>query len=321
MSDNLERNLGLAIVRATEAAALAAGRWMGLGDRASADHVAGEAMHAVLNRVDMDGLIVIGEDRRHEGVDLLIDNALLGNRNGPPMDVIVDAIEGVRLLAEGFHDAISVVALTPRGAMRSLRPAVYMKKLVISATPEGRIGPEVLNAPEPWTLGVVARALKKPVRDLTVFVLNRPRHQELIEHIRMAGARVLLREEADLLGAVLASTPNSGVDLMMGIGGTAEGVMGACAVKALGGTMYCQLAPQSQEEHDAVLAAGYDLKKIMSKDDLVSSNDIFFAATGITDSILLQGVRYHGSRVTTHSLVLRGKSDTRRQIYADYHVD
>lgn len=321
MSAQTERNLGLSIMRATEAAALVASRWMGRGDLQSADLQAARAMKSILDKVDMDGLIVIGEEQRHAEQSLLTTGSHIGNRQGPEMDVVVDAVEGVRLLAEGLPDAISVVALAPRGAMCQLAPSAYMEKLVINAEATSAIGPEALTAPTLWTLGVVARAIGKSVDDLTIFILNRPRHLALIEEIRAVGARVLLHPEGDVVGAVLAAMPGSGVDLLMGTGGTPEGVVAACAVKALGGTIYGRLNPQSDEERTAVKDAGFEIKNVYSADELVSSDDVFFAATGITDGLILHGVRYRSWGATTNSLVLRGKSGIRRQVYTDHPID
>jgi len=321
MSTQTERNLGLSIMRATEAAALVAGRWMGRGDVLTVDLQAASAMQRILDNVDMDGLIVVGEEQRHAEQSLLTTGSHIGNRQGPEMDVVVDVVEGVRLLAEGLPDAISVVALAPREAMSSLAPSAYMEKLVVNSEGASAIGPEALTAPTRWTLGVVARAMGKAVEDLTIFILNRPRHIDLIEEIRAIGARVLLHPEGDVVGAVLAAMPGSGVDLLMGAGGTPEGVVAACAVKALGGTIYGQLSPQSEEERTAVKDAGLDVKKVYSADELVASDDVFFAATGITDGLLLRGVRYHSWGATTDSMVLRGKSGIRRQVYTNHPFD
>jgi fructose-1,6-bisphosphatase II len=320
MSDTIERTLGFSVLRATEAAALVAGRWVGRGDPLAADQAAAEAIYQVLNQVDIDGLIVIGEERRHVDHIFLTTGTSIGNRQGPAMDVVVDSVEGVRLLAEGLPDAVSLVALAPRGTMRSLAPSEYMSKLVVSQEAAHAIGPEALDAPPAWTLGVVARAMGKAVPDLTVFVLKRPRHQTLIEEIRMAGARVLLRPEGDVVGALLAALPGPGADVLMGIGGTAEGVVAACAVKAVGGVVFGRLAPQSEEERQQVADAGLDLKQILPGSELVASDNVFFAATGVTDGLLLKGVHYHATSATTHSLLLRGTSGIRRQIYADHPI-
>jgi len=321
MSVHTERNLGLSIMRATEAAALVAGRWVGRGDLLTADVSAARAMQKVLNTVDINGLIVIGEEPRHAEQSLLTTGTTIGDGMGPQMDVVVDAVEGVRLLGEGLPDAVSVVALAPRDTMRSLAPSAYMEKLVVSAEAATAIGPEALTAPPLWTLGVVARALRKSVQDLTIFVLKRTRHKALIEEIRSAGARVLLRPEGDVVGALLAAMPGTGVDLLMGTGGTTEGVVAACAVKAIGGTIFGRLNPQSEDERSDILGAGLDTKKVFSSDELVSSDDVFFSATGITDGLLLRGVHYHANGATTNSLVLRGKSGVRRQVYTDHPAD
>ena len=316
-----ERNLGLSVVRATEAAALVAGRWVGRGNPEAADAAAAQAMHLILSTVDIDGLIVIGEEQRHPEVAVLATETSVGTGHGPAMDVVVDAVEGVRLLAEGLPDAISVVALAPRGTMCCLPPATHMEKLIVGPEAAEAIGPEALNAPAAWTLGVIARAMGKKVHDLAVFVLSRARHEALIEEIRAAGARVVLRPEGDVIGALLAAMPGTGIDVLMGIGGTPEGIVAACAVKALGGAIFGRLAPQTPEEREAVEAVELDPTQVLSGDELIASDDVFFAATGITDGLLLQGVRYHGGGATTHSLVLRGKSGTRRQIYADHRWD
>lgn len=322
MSGYAER-LGLNIMQATEAAALVAGRWVGRGDALAADQAAAEAMQSILNTAPMDGLIVIGEEQRHTEQTRLITGTPIGNREGPSLDVVVDAVEGVELLAEGLPDAVSLVALAPRGAMRSLAPSAYLEKLVVGAEAAHAVGPEALNAPAAWTLGVVARATGKAVRDLTVFVLKRARHESLIEEIRLAGARVILRTAGDVVGALLAAMPGSGVDVLMGTGGTAEGVVAACAVKALGGVIFGRLAPQSNEERRGVLEAGLDLNQVFSGGELVASDDVFFAATGITDGLLLKGVLYGANSATTHSLALRGGSASgiRRQIYTEHPAE
>jgi fructose-1,6-bisphosphatase II len=319
MSEEPDENLGLAIMRATEAAALVAGRWVGRGDVATADQEAAQAMEAILKTIAMDGRIVVGEESDRDGTALLASGALVGLGSGPAMDLVADAIEGVRLLAQGLPDAISVVAMAPRGSMQSLVPARYMEKLVVDAHAASAIGPECLNAPAAWTLGVIARALGKQVRDLAVFVLDRPRHQLLIDEIRSAGARVILRPEGDVVGALLAALPNSGVDVLMGAGGITEGVVAACAVKSLRGGMLARLAPQSPIEREETLAAGLDLQRVWSSAELVVADDVFFAATGITDGLLLRGVHYHSAGATTHSLVLRSKTGTRRRIEAEHY--
>jgi fructose-1,6-bisphosphatase II len=306
------RNLGLDLVRATEAAALAAGRWMGLGKPDEADNDAIEAMYRTLNAFAMEGHIVIGEEGklgRHSPLD---SGTVVGSGDGPQVDVVVDPVDGRKRLALGYSDAMAVVGVAPLGSMLSVTPAVYMDKIVVDRDAAKAMVPECMHAPAAWTLALVARMKNKPVRDLVVFVLDRPRHEELIEEIRTAGARVLLRSDGDIAGALMAAYPGSGVDLLMGIGGVAEGVIAACAVNALGGTMLGRLAPQSREELAAVQAAGQDINRVLNGGELVRSDQIFFAATGITDGLLLSGVRYQGPEAETNSLVLRSETGTRR---------
>ena len=317
----INRNLTISLVRATEAAALAAGRWVGRGDIAGADKSAAQAMHEKLAQIPMRGRIIIGEERRYEDHNLLHSGTSIGTGEGPETDVVVDVVEGTSLLVAGAPGTISVAAVGPRNSIVTLPGSRYMNKLVVSEEASDVIGPEALHAPPAWVLGVTAKALGKSVRDLTVYILDRKRHQNLIADIRASGARVLIRQEADLLGALLAAAPDTGVDVMMGTGGTVEGIAAAIAVRALRGTFIGQLAPLSDEEKSGVEKAGHDLKRFWTADDLVTHEDTFFATTGVTDSVLLNGVRYHRNRATTHSLVLRGRSKTRRQIVADYFND
>ena len=318
---NINRNLTISLVRATEAAAIAAGRWVGRGDISGADLSAGKAMHEKLSQIPIDGCIIIGEERRYEEQSLLHSGEKIGTGNGPEADVVVDVVEGTSLLVAGQPGTISVAAVAPRGSIVTLPGSAYMNKLVVGEEAAQAIGPEALHAPPAWVLGVVAKALGKSVRDMTVYVLNRERHKSLISDIRASGARVLIRQEADLLGALLAAAPDSAVDVMMGIGGTIEGIAAAIAVRALRGVFIGQLAPQSEQEKTAVLEAGHDLKRFWTAEDLVTHEDTFFATTGVTHSNLLNGVRYYRNRAVTHSLVLRGQSKTRRQIVAEYFVD
>ncbi|MDZ4722133.1 MAG: class II fructose-bisphosphatase [Roseiflexaceae bacterium] len=314
----INRNLGMDLVRATEAAALSAGRWMGLGNRSEADDAAMNAMAEILNSLDIDGYIVVGEDAQIGDESPLAGGRRIGTGRGPEVDVVVDPIDGKRMLAEGRSGAISVAAVAPRGSMWAPRSARYMEKLVVNAEAGHALVPECLDAPAAWTLALVARIKKKAVRDLVVFVLDRPRHQDLINEIRAAGARVMLRGDGDVAGALMAASRRSPVDVLMGIGGVSEGIMSACAVTSLGGAMLARLAPQSDAEHAAVIANGHDLKQILSLHELVASNQIFFSATGIADGPLLSGVRYAGDRAETHSLVLRAETGTRRIIQAEH---
>lgn len=321
MTSHPPRNVGLDLVRATEAAALKAARWMGLGNPDVADSEAAEAMFSVLDTLDIEGRIVIGEEGklgRHSPLD---SGTIVGTGDGPQVDLVVDPIDGRRRLALGFSDAIAVVGVAPRGSMWSPSPAVYMEKIIVDRSAAQAMVPECLDAPAAWTLALVARMKGKAVRDLVVFVLDRPRHAHLIEEIRSAGARILLRSDGDVAGALMAAYPNSGVDLLMGIGGVPEGVIAACAVKALGGCIMGRLAPQSPEERAAIETAGLDTSRVMLCNELIGSDEIFFAATGITDGLLLAGVKYHGSEAETESLVLRAETGTRRIIHTTHFLE
>jgi fructose-1,6-bisphosphatase II len=315
----LSRNTGLDLVRATEAAALAAARWMGLGNRDEADGAATVAMAQALDSLDIDGRIVIGEEGRAASGEL-ISGRRVGRGRGTPIDVVVDPIDGRRLVAQGRAGAIAVAAVTSHGAMWSPFPAIYMEKLVVNRAAAAALVPECLDAPVAWTLALIARAKGKAVRDLVVFVLDRPRHADLLNEIRVAGARVMLAEDGDISGALLAASPDSSVDLLLGIGGAAEGVIAACAVKSLGGGMLARLAPQRAAEQEALARAGLDIKQIRTGNDLVQGEQIFFVATGITDGLLLRGVRFDADRATTNSLLLRCETRTRRLIEAEHLV-
>lgn len=320
MSEAPNRNLALDLVRVTEAAALAAARWMGRGQKEAGDAAAVEAMRLMLATVPMNGVVVIGEGAKDEA-PMLYDGERVGTGHGPLVDVAVDPVEGTSLLANGRPDAIAVVGVAPRGTMWSPGPGFYMKKLVVGAEARAVITRASLNAPVAETLRAVATAKQKAIDELTVFILDKPRHVELIAQVRAAGARVLLRTDGDVAGALMAATPNSGVDLLLGIGGTPEGVSAACAVRALGGAMLGQLAPQMDAERAAVLAAGLDLDRVLTEADLVTSGDVFFAATGITDGVLLPGVHYTSAGATTDTIVMRGKTGTIRRIHAEHRWD
>jgi len=312
------RDLALELVRVTEAAALAAGRWMGRGQKDAGDEAAVEAMRMMLSTVEIEGIVVIGEGEKDEA-PMLFNGEAVGTGKGPTVDVAVDPVEGTSLLAHGRPDAIAVIAVAPRGTMWSPGPAFYMNKLVVGRDAREALSPASLAAPVAETLSAISEEKHKPVDDLTVFVLDKPRHASLIADVRAAGARVLLRTDGDVAGALMAATPGSGVDALMGIGGTPEGVIAACAVRALGGAMLGQLAPQKPGEREAVLAFGLNIDRVLSAHDLVSTDDVFFAATGITDGLLMPGVHYTvGDGATTDSIVMRGKSQTRRTIHAEH---
>lgn len=320
MNECLGRDLALELVRVTEAAALAAGRWMGRGQKDAGDEAAVHAMRAMLRTVDIDGVVVIGEGEKDEA-PMLFNGEAVGTGQGPAVDVAVDPVEGTSLLAHGRPDSIAVIGVAPRGAMWSPGPGFYMNKLVVGREAREAVSPVSLAAPVAATLAAIAEAKHKAVADLTVFILDKPRHAGLIADVRAAGARALTRTDGDVAGALMAATPGSGVDALMGIGGTPEGVIAACAVRALGGAMLGQLAPQKPGEREALLSAGLDLDRVLTERDLVSSDDVFFAATGITDGLLMQGVRYADGGSTTHSIVMRGKSRTRRTIQAEHCPD
>ncbi|MFW6115825.1 MAG: class II fructose-bisphosphatase [Chloroflexota bacterium] len=309
-------NLGLDLLRATEAAALAAGRWVGLGEPLEADAAATERMHATLNLVEIEATVAVGEEVRIHTCDQLQSGQCVGTGMGPAVDLVVDAIDGRELVAGGRPGAIAVMAVAPQGTLWRPRPAAYMERIVVDAEVADALVPEVLNAPAAWTLALVARAKGKDVEDLTVFVLNRPRHRHLIAEIREAGAHVMLQQEGDVTGALLAGLPDKNVDLLMGVGGLPEGLIAACALRAMGGAMVARLKPQTEEERAEVLSAGLDVERILVTEEVVASQEVFFAATGITDGPLLSGVRYSGRQAESNSLVMRGQTKTRRVIQA-----
>jgi fructose-1,6-bisphosphatase II len=321
-ADLPSRNIGLDLLRVTEAAALAAGRWVGLGKKGEAHDAATKAMADSLNAINMEGRIVIGEEGRLGEHSPLDSGKILGTGHGPVIDLVVDPIDGTKLVVQGHPGAISLVGAAPRGTMWSPpSDAIYMEKIVVDRDAAEALVPECLDAPAAWTLALVARVKDKPVRDLTVIVLNRPRHLDLMEEIRKAGARVLLREEGDAEGALEAAIRHRGADLLMGIGGVSEGVIAACAVRAFGGAMLGRLAPQSKEELESIKQAGFDPDQILTSKEFVNSDKIFFAVTGITESALLRSVRYRGQWVETDSLILRSATGTRRFIHAEHLID
>ncbi len=312
-----QRNLAMDLVRVTEAAALASARWLGKGEKESGDGAAVDAMRLSFNSIDIDGTIIIGEGEK-DNAPMLYNGEKVGSGKGPQVDVAVDPVEGTNLLAFGRPNAIAVVGLAPAGSMFNPGPSYYMKKLVVPAPAKDAIE---LEAPVDYNLKRIARALDKDVDDLVVFVLDKPRHKELIADIRAAGARIQLHTDGDVAGALMAVDPNSNVDVMMGTGGTPEGVLAACAIKALGGEILTRLDPQLEEEKQALQESGLDLKQILKVDDLVASEDVFFAATGISGGTFLSGVRYAGHGASTFSLVLRGRTGTIRRIESFHQWD
>ncbi|MDT7884010.1 MAG: class II fructose-bisphosphatase [Thermoflexus sp.] len=317
MAQEPDRNLALELVRVTEAAALAAGRWMGRGDREAADRAAVEAMRLMLRSIDMDGVVVIGEGEKDEA-PMLYNGERIGNGRPPQVDVAVDPIDGTRLLVLGRPGALAVIALSERGTMFSPGRIVYMHKLAVG--PEAR---EVidLDAPVLENLRRIARAKGKDVDDLTVVILDRERHADLIREVRAAGARIKLIPDEDVSAALMTAFPDSGIDLLIGIGGSPEGVIAAAALKCLGGELQARLWPRNEEERRFAAEMGYDLHRILTADDLVRGDNIFFAATGITDGEILRGVRYTGTGARTHSLVMRSRSGTIRFVEAHHRWD
>src|SRR5687768_11930901 len=312
----MERNLGLELVRVTEAAAMAAGRWMGRGDKNGSDQAAVTAMREALARIEMDGVVVIGEGEKDEAPMLYIGERI-GNGQPPQVDIAVDPIDGTRLLALGMPGAIAVVALAQRGSMYSAPPGIfYMEKIVVGEQAKGAID---IEASVGKNIAWVSRALGRERGDITVMVLDRPRHEQLINEIRATGARVRLIPDGDVMGAITAAEDGTGVDMLMGTGGAPEAVVAACAIKAMGGDMQCRLYFRSEEERKNTIEAGIDPNAVLTIDDLVKSDDVFFAATGITDGELLPGVRYRTQGATTDSIVMRSKTRTIRYIRASHH--
>lgn len=307
-----DRNLALEFCRGTEAAAMSAGRLMGRGDKNAADGAAVNAMRYMLNTVDMDGIVVIGEGEKDEA-PMLFNGEHLGTGKNAAVDIAVDPIDGTRLTALGISGAISVVAGAPRGTMFNPKTVFYMNKLVVGPEAKDVID---IEAPVAENIRRVAEARKKAMSDITVVVLDRPRHEKLIAEIRAAGARIKLITDGDIAGALLTCKLERGADMLMGIGGTPEAVITACAIKAMGGNMQGKLWARNDEERQKALDAGMDFNKVLTIDDLVCSDDVFFAATGITDGDFLKGVRYEGERIYTSSLVMRAKSGTVRYIDA-----
>jgi fructose-1,6-bisphosphatase II len=309
-----DRNLALELARVTEAAALAAGRWVGRGDKNGADGAAVTAMRQLISTVSMNGVVVIGEGEK-DHAPMLFNGEHVGDGTGPDCDVAVDPIDGTRLTANGMPNAISVIAVSPRGSMYDPTAVFYMTKLVT--------GPEAadlvdIDAPAAANIAAVARAKHCSPSDVTVVILDRDRHGGLVDEIRAAGARIKLITDGDVAGAILAAGEGTGVDLLLGVGGTPEGIIAACAVKCLGGIILGKLAPRDEQERDRALDAGHDLDRVLTTDDLVSSDDAFFAATGITDGELLTGVRYRSGGASTHTLVTRARSGTIRNIHSEH---
>jgi fructose-1,6-bisphosphatase II len=310
-----DRNLAMELVRVTEAAALAAARWRGRGDKEAADGAAVDAMRLLMGTVSMDGIVVIGEGEK-DNAPMLYNGEEIGNGQPPRVDIAVDPVDGTTLTAKGMPGAIAVVALSERGTMFDPGPCVYMEKVAAGAEAADAID---IEAPVGENVRRVAKAKAIEVSDVTVTVLDRPRHDQIVKEIREAGARVRFISDGDVAGAIAAARESSPVDMLYGVGGTPEGVIAACAIKCLGGVIQGRLWPRNDEEKAAAKDAGYDLDAVLTTHDLVSGEDVFFAATGVTGGDLVEGVRYRGDDAWTQSIVMRSRSGTVRIIDALHH--
>lgn len=311
------KNMALELVRVTEAAALASARWLGKGDNDAGDKAAVDAMRLSFNTLELKGKVIIGEGEKDKA-PMLYNGELVGSGEGMAVDVAVDPVEGTKLLAFGKPNAISVLGAAPAGTMYDPGPSFYMRKLVVPHEARNVVD---LDAPVADNLRKVAKAMGKDVDDLVVFVLDKPRHEKLIQSIRDAGARIQLHTDGDVSGALMAVDPRSEVDVMMGVGGTPEGVLAACAIKGMSGQILARLEPQSYVEKEAILEAGIDLREILSVDSLVKSEEAFFAATGISGGTFLKGVQYSGRGAVTHSMVIRAKTGSLRYIESYHNWD
>lgn len=312
-----DRNLAMELVRVTEAAAMAAAQWMGRGDKEGADGAAVDAMRLVLGTVSMDGIVVIGEGEKDEA-PMLYNGERIGDGQPPEVDIAVDPVEGTTLTAKGSGNAISVIALSERGSMFDPGPCVYMEKIAVGAEARGTID---IRLTPTENLAAVARATGRRVTDLTAVILERDRHADIIGEVRQAGARIRLIPDGDVAGAMSTASPDSGADILFGVGGTPEGVIAAAALKCMGGEIQARLWPRNDEERTAAIAAGYNLDQVLMTDDLIAGDNAFFAATGIIDGDLLKGVTYSRSHVTTDSLVMRSRSGTVRQVRGRHRIE
>jgi fructose-1,6-bisphosphatase II len=311
-----DRNLALELVRVTEAAAMSAGRWIGRGDKNAADQAAVDAMRAMLDTVTMTGVVVIGEGEKDEA-PMLYNGEEVGEGGGPEVDVAVDPLEGTRLTALGQPNAIAVIAAAERGSLFFPGAAFYMEKIAVGADASDAID---INATPAENVAAVAKAKGRRVTDIRVTVLERYRHDELIGELRDAGARVHLIRDGDVAPAIAAARPYTGVDMLYGVGGTPEGVISACALKCVGGSIQAKLWPRSDEERQALVDAGYDVDRVLTTDDLVRSDNVFVAATGVTTGALLRGIRYVRDGAVTDSIVMRSRSGTVRRIEARHQL-
>ena len=309
-----DRNLALELVRVTEAGAMAAGRWVGRGDKEGGDGAAVDAIRELVNSVSMRGVVVIGEGEKDDA-PMLYNGEAVGNGDGPECDFAVDPVDGTTLMSKGMPNAISVLAVAERGAMFDPSAVFYMDKIAVGPDAADVID---ITAPIGENIAQVAKIRNATASDITVCILDRPRHRHLIADVRAAGARIRLITDGDVAGAISTCRPNSGTDILAGIGGTPEGIIAAAAIRCMGGAIQAKLAPTDDAERQKALDAGYDLDQVLATEDLVSGENVFFCATGVTDGDLLKGVQYYGGGCTTQSIVMRSKSGTVRMVEA-YH--
>jgi fructose-1,6-bisphosphatase II len=313
-TEDLDRNLALDLVRVTEAAAMAAGRWVGRGDKEGGDQAAVDAMRLLINSVPMRGVVVIGEGEK-DNAPMLYNGEQVGDGSGAEVDVAVDPIDGTTLMSKGMPNALAVLAVSERGSMFDPSAVFYMEKLAVGPDCVDRID---ITAPIRENLRRIAKAKRSSISDVTVCILDRSRHEELVREVREAGARIAFISDGDVAGAISAARESSGVDVLFGIGGTPEGIIAACALKCMGGAIQARLWPRDDEERQKAIDAGHDLGRVLATDDLVSGDNIFFCCTGVTDGNLVRGVHYRSGGATTQSIVMRSKSGTIRVIDS-YH--
>ncbi|MDA3646097.1 class II fructose-bisphosphatase [Saccharopolyspora indica] len=311
-----DRNLAMELVRVTEAAAMAAGRWVGRGDKNAGDGAAVDAMRKLIGTVSMRGVVVIGEGEKDEA-PMLYNGEEVGNGEGPECDVAVDPIDGTTLLSKGMPNALAVLAVSERGTMFDPSAVFYMEKMAVGPEAAGSID---ISAPIAENVRRVAKAKHIDVSDVTVCILDRPRHEQIVKEVREAGARIQFISDGDVAGAIAAARPGSGVDMLLGIGGTPEGIISACALKCLDGEIQTRLWPRDDIERAKLREAGHDVNQVLTTSDLVRGDNMFFCATGITDGALLKGVHYRANRCTTQSIVMRSKSGTVRVIEGQHRL-
>jgi fructose-1,6-bisphosphatase II len=317
-TEELDRNLALELVRVTEAAAMAAGRWVGRGDKEGGDRAAVDAMRQLINSLPMRGIVVIGEGEK-DNAPMLFNGERVGDwKGGPEVDVAVDPIDGTTLMSKGMPNALAVLALTERGAMFDPSAVFYMEKLAVGPDAAGVID---IEAGITENLRRIAKVKNSSVSDVTVCILDRPRHEQIVQEVRASGARIRFITDGDIAGAISAARERSDVDVLVGIGGTPEGIVAACALKCIGGAIQARLWPRDDAEREKAIAAGHELGRVLQTDDLVQGDNIFFAATGITSGDLLRGVRYRGDGAYTESIVMRSKSGTIRVIDSFHRLE